>query len=189
MSDPVDQEVDAIKTVLSALLPLSEKARISVLDYVTRRLSMPAASPPPGGNPPGQNGGGGAGASVVHLKQFKEEKNPRSANEMAAVVAYYLANVVAPSERKTTVNQKDLETYFKIGSFPLPQYVRQTLPNAKNAGYFDLVGEGEYRLNAVGHNLVAHSLPHERAPAAKGQGARRASTTKKKHRQSRKRSS
>lgn len=189
MSDPVDQEVDAIKTVLSALLPLSEKARVSVLDYVRRRLSMPTDGSPQGGNPPSQNAAGGSGTGVMHIKQFKEEKNPRSANEMAAIVAYYLANVVAASERKTTINQKDIETQFKIAGFPLPQYIPQTLPNAKNAGYFDLVGKGEYRLNAVGHNLVAHSLPHEQMPAAKRHSPRRASTTTKKPKQGRKRSS
>ncbi len=172
MSEPVDQEVEAIKAVLTALAPLSEKARASVLDYVVRRLSVPSltprlpAPPAPAGIADVDSGGAGRGASPVHIKQFKEESGPRSANEMAAVVAYYLANVAAPAERKASVNHKDIESYFKIAGFRLPRRVRQTLPNAKNAGYFDLVGEGEYRLNAVGHNLVAHSLP-------RGQLARR----------------
>jgi len=61
-----------------------------------------------------------------------------------------------------------VETYFKIASFPLPQQLRMTLPNAKNAGYFDLAGDGEYKLNAVGHNLVAHSMPRG---ASKASGA------------------
>ena len=34
-----------------------------------------------------------------------------------------------------------------------------TLTNAKNAGYFESVGEGKFKLNAVGYNLVAYSLP------------------------------
>ena len=171
MSEPVDQEVEAIKTVLAALAPLSEKARASVLDYVVRRLSVPSlasvpAPPDRGGIPALQSAGGESGESPVHIKQFKEEKGPRSANEMAALVAYYLANIAPPGGRKASVNHKDIETHFKIAGFPLPGHVRQTLPNAKNAGYFDHVGEGEYRLNAVGHNLVAHSLP--RAQLAKG---------------------
>lgn len=44
MSDPVDQEVEAIKVVLTALTPLSERARVSVLEYVVRRLSIPLTS-------------------------------------------------------------------------------------------------------------------------------------------------
>lgn len=165
MSDSVDQEVEAIKAIMTALTPLSEKARASVFEYVVRRLSIPqlAASPlaPPaaeGARTPSSSGLPST-ASSMHIKQFKEEKGPRSANEMAAVAAYYLANVAPPAERKTTINQKSIETSFKIAGFPLPRHVRQTLPNAKSAGYFDLVGDGEYRLNAVGHNLVAHSMP------------------------------
>jgi hypothetical protein len=77
---------------------------------------------------------------------------------MSALVAYYLSDLAPPQNRKRTINTKDLETYFKIADFPLPDF-RFTLNNAKAAGYFDAVGEGEYKLNAVGHNLVVHSLP------------------------------
>ena len=172
MTEPVDHEIEAIKVVLVALAPLSEKARASVLDYVTRRLGLTAPAAPAArvgvtgpAAPVSPPAGSGAGATI-HIKEFKEQKRPRSANEMAAVVAYYLANVVPPEKRKDTINQKDVETHFKIGSFPLPQQVRVTLPNAKNAGYFDLVGDGEYKLNAVGHNLVAHSMPRGASKSA-----------------------
>jgi hypothetical protein len=163
MSEPVDHEIEAIKVMLAALAPLSEKARASVLDYVTRRLDLaPLATPIPAvgarSTLPVPAPAGGA-AAAVHIEEFKEQKRPRSANEMAALVAYYLMNLAPQDQRKKTINQKDVETQFKIASFPLPQQVRATLPNAKNSGYFDLVGDGEYKLNAVGHNLVAHSMP------------------------------
>ena len=185
MADPVDQEIDAIRVVLGALTPLSEKARVSVLAYVTQRLDLVSASastpkvtartatsPSPTPTPPGP-------ASAQHIKQFKEEKRPRSANEMAALVAYYLGNVVSPEQRKATVNIKDIETYFKIAEFPLPQQLRVTLPNAKNAGYFDLAGDGEYKLNAVGHNLVAHSMPRGGLTTSAKAGARAKRTARK----------
>jgi len=160
MSELVDNEIDAIKAVLAALTPLSEKARASVLEYVSRRLDLapPQQSPQPAAAVLPASGAG-APLEGVHIKAFKEQKKPRSANEMAALVAYYLGNVAPRDQRKSTINQKDVESQFKIGEFPLPQSVRQTLPNAKNAGYFDLAGDGEYKLNAVGHNLVAHSMP------------------------------
>lgn len=162
MTEPVDQEIEAIKAVLAALAPLSEKARASVLDYVTRRLDLPVHTAPPASHIAGSatvSPSGAATSPVVHIKDFKDQKRPRSANEMAAVVAYYLSNVAPQEQRKQTVSQKDIETYFKIAEFPLPQQARVTLHNAKNAGYFDLFGDGEYKLNAVGHNLVAHSMP------------------------------
>lgn len=192
MAEPTDPEIDAIKVVLSALSPLSEKARASVLDYVTRRLDLTArltsveVSARADALPATAVGSAIApDASVPHIKQFKQGKNPRSANEMAAVVAYYLANVAAPGQRKGTVNQADVETYFKIASFPLPKQLRVTLGNAKNAGYFDLAGEGEYRLNAVGHNLVAHGMPRGKAkvgatgPRKAKRGSGRSQATKK----------
>lgn len=98
-------------------------------------------------------------ATPAHIKDLKDQKKPRSANEMAALVAYYLANIAPQPERKTTVNTKDIETYFKIADFRLPEQIRVTLPNARNAGYFDPKGDGEYQLNAIGHNLVVHSMP------------------------------
>ena len=65
------------------------------------------------------------------------------------------------TERKDRITTKDIETYFKIAEFPLTK-TQFTLPNAKAAGYLDAVGNGEYKLNAVGHNLVVHSMPRRR---------------------------
>jgi hypothetical protein len=170
MSEPVDHEIEAIKSVLQALTPLSAKARTSVLDYVVKRLDIAA--------PDALRGQANVDETVgknreetetttqqgeLHIKTLKEQKKPRSANEMAALVAYYLGNLAPESARKKTVGQKDMETYFKIAQFPLPQQIRATLPNAKTAGYFDSVGDGEYKLNAVGHNLVVHSMPRGKA--------------------------
>ncbi|MFA6056371.1 MAG: hypothetical protein WC769_13465 [Thermodesulfovibrionales bacterium] len=175
MAEGIDKEIDAIKTVLAALEPLSREARLSVLDYAIRRLgiqyagtasSQPPQSPLPAATLPQ----GKAAATVttgtqektappVHIEKLKDEKKPRSANEMSAIVAYFLAHVAPEGQRKTTVTTHDMETYFRIARFPLPKQIRVTLQNAKNAGYFDAVGDGEYKLNAIGYNLVAHNMP------------------------------
>jgi hypothetical protein len=78
---------------------------------------------------------------------------------MAALVAYYLSEVVSDDERKVAINTADLERYFKQAGFKLPKSLPQTLSNATAAGYFDPAGSGLYKLNAVGYNLVAHGLP------------------------------
>jgi hypothetical protein len=36
-----------------------------------------------------------------------------------------------------------------------------TLVHTKNAGYIDPAGRGLYRINPVGHNLIAHALPRQ----------------------------
>lgn len=162
MTSEIDGEIQAIKTLLTALEPLDQKVRGSVLDYVMRRLgiaapqvapSLPITTPslPPGETQrsPGQ----------VHIRDLVRQKQPRNAVEMATIVAYFLSHVASAANRKDTVNTKDIETYFKIGEFKLPTKPRFTLPNSKQAGYLDSVGGGEYKLNPVGYNLVVHSMP------------------------------
>ena len=78
---------------------------------------------------------------------------------MACLVAYYLQEVAPDAERKSTVTAGDLDKYFKQAGFKLPSRPGQVLIDAKGDGYFDSTGRGEYRLNAVGYNLVAHSMP------------------------------
>jgi hypothetical protein len=78
---------------------------------------------------------------------------------MAALVAYYLKHLAPAEDRKEAISREDIEKYFGQGGFPLPEKPQFTLTNAKNAGYFDSAGTGLYRLNPVGHNLVAHNLP------------------------------
>lgn len=165
MAEHIDKEIEAIKAVLHALEPLPAEVRASVLGYVLQRLqivltpSTQVSSSDASGATAGVAGiGGGQQALPNHIKSLKEQKKPRSANEMAALVAYFLANAAPKTERKDKITAKDIETYFKIAEFPLTK-TQFTLPNARAAGYLDAAGDGEYRLNAVGHNLVVHSMP------------------------------
>lgn len=165
LTSEVDKEIEAIKTVLSTLSGLPQDIRNNVLAYVLKRLEIrlelpgrqpdkTATTPPPTGEIYNSSA-----PEVTHIKTFKEQKKPKSATEMAVVVAYYLSQVAQGTEKKEAINAKDAVTYFKIADFPLSKQMRFTLVNAKSAGYLDSVGNGEYRLNAVGHNLVAHNLP------------------------------
>jgi hypothetical protein len=159
-------EVGAIGKILKALSPLKENARLRVLSYVSSWLGIAPIQ-------------GGSGSAAVALSQIATtvspqvstlptrttdirtlaiEKNPRSAIEMAAVVAYYLAELAAT--RKDEIDSDDIKKYFKQANFPLPGRATKTLFDARNAGYLDSGGaRGTYRLNPVGHNLVAHNLP------------------------------
>jgi hypothetical protein len=171
MAQKVDAEIEAIKTVLNTLRSLDPDARQAVVEYVLKRLDLPLSRVIAGAptsrtalveridaalepvrtesEPPAQ----------IHLRDLKEQKKPKSAIEMAVLVAYYLSHVLPPNERKLTISNADIETYFKIGGYKLPSRPEFTLPNAKNAGYLDPAGRGEYKLNPVGYNLVVHSLP------------------------------
>jgi len=82
---------------------------------------------------------------------------------MACLVAYYLQEHAPDAERKQAITTADIDKYFKQAGFKLPQRSPQLLPDTKSAGYFDSVGRGEYKLNAVGYNLVVHNLPAKSA--------------------------
>ncbi len=185
MAEQIDKEIEAIKAVLLALEPLPPEIRTSVLEYVLRRLqialgpvqrtevSTPASSADV--TLVAVKAGAEPQTTPTHIKDFKEEKKPRSAIEMAALVAYYLANEAPREDRKDRITTKEVDTYFKIAEFRLPEKIKFTLQNAKAAGYLDAVGNGEYKLNAVGHNLVVHSMPR----GAGGRAAPRRKPAKK----------
>ncbi len=84
---------------------------------------------------------------------------------MACLVAFYLKELAPDGERKDTISSADLDKYFKQAQFKLPERIAQVLPDAKASGYFDSAARGEYKLNAVGYNLIAHSLPAKPATA------------------------
>jgi len=186
MPTPIDQEIEAIRTLMTTLEPLDPKVRESVLNYVLRRLDIKLGAagmtPPRGETPPLPPGEPPTTSEETteekHIKHFVKEKQPRSAIEMATLVAYYLSHKAPQDERKQAITTKDIETYFKIAEFKLPTKPQFTLPNTKGAGYLDAIGTGEYKLNPVGYNLVVHSMPKsKRQPARKR--TQRKKTTKK----------
>jgi hypothetical protein len=160
-----DRELDAIGVILRALETLDGESIQRVLDYVFRRLSIDhpnhVSTIPQKGILPVAVTTADAGhqARQLSIRDLKEEKRPESANQMAALVAYYLSEKAPESERKDALNAADLEKYFKQAGFKLPKAIPQALPNAAAAGYFDATGNGLYRLNPVGYNLVVHGLP------------------------------
>lgn len=166
----LDPELNAIQSIISALEPLSTEARQRVIAYIFQRLGlaieqkmalasggeMPAfaylADTPVAAKLP----------AVTDIRTLKEQKAPSTAIEMAALVAFYISELASPDIRKDIVFKKDIDNYFKQANFPLPKESKFTLPNAAKAGYFDALGNGQYRLNPVGYNLVAHGLPAKR---------------------------
>ena len=181
MSEQKDLELEAIDQVLKALSGLDEAARSRVVTYVFQRigLAMPAqtaipsnASPPPL-NPPMPPAAGTSATQITDIRTLKESKAPKTDTEMAALVAYYLKHHAPPDERKDAIQREDIEKYFTQADYPLPKKPEFTLPNAKNAGYFDAAGRDLYKLNPVGHNLIAHGLSEGKTNAQRSKGGRK----------------
>jgi len=160
-----DAELKAINTMVAALSPLKEEQRLRAIEYVLRRFnavtlqaapvastSSPYTAPQTASIPLA------AASPIVDIRTLREQKNPRSANEMATLVAYYLSELAPLPDRKTEISTSDIQRYFKVAGFRLPADARFTLVNARNAGYLDSVGNGQYKLNPVGYNLVVHRM-------------------------------
>lgn len=171
MKEKLDTEIEAIRVVLNALDPLDPDARRSVIDYVLRRLKIELEISS-GSNTESSRREPDKKTTtkieperskVMHIKDLKEEKQPKSDIEMCVLTAYYLAEMAPEEVRKPSISKRDIDTYFKIAGFKLPTNSRYTLQNSKNAGYLDSLGSGEFKLNAIGYNLIAHNLPRKKS--------------------------
>jgi hypothetical protein len=187
-----DHGVDAIGKLIEVLQPLSPETRINVLQFVFKALNItllqatPAApaytpsppraplahTPPPADQPPPHQ------ATVTDLRTLKEQKQPKTVNQMVAIMAYYLARLAPTNERRDHITPADIAHYFPQAAFELPTAPpAQTLLNAKNGGYLEQIATGQYRLNPVGHNLVTHRLPRGEGNSSSA-GSRRRSAKK-----------
>jgi hypothetical protein len=162
------------------LEPLSDSARVTAIGAACDHLEIPYSTAADfrqaatAANHDGRTsrGCGEFATWCDRCAVLKEEKNPANAVEMAALLAYYLQRLAPSSERKPQISAADINKYFVQANFPLPKRSDQLLVNAKAAGYFDSTTRGTYRLNPVGHNLVAHSLPRTGATSAKASRAK-----------------
>jgi len=120
-----DSELNAMRSVLSALVPLKREGRARVLDYVLKRLGMQSdqvtqasvAAPSGSSTAPGL-----LVQKAADIRSLANDKAPRSANEMAALVAYYL------SERKPIKAGLWQDEGSREGTVHVRQ--RKTLPTA-----------------------------------------------------------
>lgn len=178
-----DEVVKAISTVMEALTPLDPEAREHALDFVMKRLGiitgrsapiLPAAAAEPAATPHPS-----AHVAGVDIRTFAGLKEPNTLNEKVAVMAFFLAQVAPADERRDYITSDDIKPYFIQAGFELPTGpANMTLTNAKNAGYLNALERGQYRLNSVGHNLVAHKLPKKPGDTSR-KGTRAAKKAKK----------
>ena len=90
-----DKELEAMGSIISLLTPLDDGGRSRVLEYVLKRLQMATVHAPLGGGQEPSEPSSGAGTSrpITDIRSLTAEKQPRSANDMVALVAYYLSEL------------------------------------------------------------------------------------------------
>jgi hypothetical protein len=159
-----DKELEAISSIIDLLKPLNAVAKSRVLEYVLKRLNMEAIHAISPGAIEQTGSPQGVTPAVTDIRALTAEKQPRSANEMVALIAYYASELAPEGERSRTINVEMVRKYFKMARFPMPRAPQSALPNAVAAGYLENVSRGEYRLNPVGYNLIVHGLPRSSSP-------------------------
>jgi hypothetical protein len=171
-------DLEAVRTIASTLEPFKADERERILRWAREKLGMTTAAPtavhPPAPQFPDRPGapatpvpaGAASGATPMmpsasaDIRSFVETKAPRSLNELATVVAFYLRFVAPDAKQKEAITKDDLvEACRKVGR-AVPERPEQVLVNTHGMGLLDRTSvRGAYELNAVGENLVALTLP------------------------------
>lgn len=193
MSDELDKELQAINQIIKALEALEVDEKKRVIEYTLTRLGLKTSqsdglvlrrresnSLPLAPEVEQQNIVSSSRGAVVDIRTLTQEKGPKTAIEMAALVAFYLSELAPDGEKKSVIQADDVTKYFKQAPFKLPSGANGgtiTLRNTKNAGYLEPTGEvGTYKLTPVGYNLVAYNMP--RAHSKVGSVSRKKVTKK-----------
>ncbi len=158
MNNATEREMNAVRTIISVLDPLENDTRQRVLIFALGQLGIVRIAAPiiQVGEP---------AAPSPHtelpetIRTLRKKKLPKYATEMAAVVAYFLADVVPMEQRKSSISHDDIRTYFRKADFQLPKSVTDVLIHAAQSGYFDSKGNGQYELTPLGRDLVINKLP------------------------------
>jgi hypothetical protein len=171
-ADDEADELAVLASLVDTLGSLSGGSRQRVLNYLVARFGRGlSASPTPASPSRSALEEGTMTKSDTHtgpldIRTFKGIKLPANGQEMAALVAYYLAYKAPEDQRRETISPADIDKYFKQAAFPLPTRTRTVLVSAKNSGYLEEAGNrGEYKLSPVGYNLIEHHLPRTGQPA------------------------
>lgn len=187
---------DAAKVIVEALSKLDKPTQALAMKFAAETLGLKAPEvaltasksesvepaelhPPSGGGP----------THSTDIKQFTAAKSPRSDQQFAAVVAYFYRFEAPEDQRRDTIDADGLVEAARLAGRRRPAKAIFTLNNAKNAGYLDSTGSGEFRINSVGENLVAMALPGDdngdsgkpkRKKSTKKKSAKKTTATKKK---------
>lgn len=102
------------------------------------------------------------------IKVFVDQKNPSSDAQFCAVVAYFYRFVAPPQERVDEITAQILTEACRLSQWKRFTNPLGTLNNTVKLGYLDRGnGRGKFRINSVGENLVAMSLPGEETKVRK----------------------
>lgn len=165
MTTPAKSDFVAAEEIKGILHGRDRTEQERILRWVSESLSLgdPAAatSKPMGGGSANTTRAteSGTAGHTRDIRTFVQQKQPKSDNQLATVIAFFYRFVAPEAERKEVLSTADLQTAARQArgyAFKTPSV---TLNNAVQQGYLDRADRGAYKINAVGENLVAMTLP------------------------------
>jgi len=175
-------DLEAVRVLVDTLEPFDPMDRERIVRWAREKLGMStvSASIRAGVSSRGTDQVESAQSTpaVSDIKTFINQKEPRSDNHLAAVVAYYHQFQAPSSELKEAITKEDLIDACRRADRKRPARPAQVLVNSYHAGLFDKADRAHYRLNSVGENLVAMVLPE--GDSQSGSKSKRRRTTSKK---------
>ncbi len=103
---------------------------------------------------------GALSPTLVHnIRSFLNSKKPKNDVQFATTVAYYYAFEVPADKKKHSIGKSELIEAVRKYGWNRPKDPYKVLLNAKTLGYLDSSERGQFKINSVGENLVAMTLP------------------------------
>ncbi len=164
-------DFDAAKAVAEQLKGMEKERQQRILRWVAESLSLDLGIAPATERQTAEaTASGGATSSheeaqlhrhprPADIKSFVDSKRPKSDVQFATVVAYYYRFEASAENRKDSIDAEVLQEAARLAGRRRPPKPLATLNNAKTLGYLDSPERGQFRINSVGENLVAMTLP------------------------------
>lgn len=182
-------DLDAIRTIVDTLSPFEADEQQRILRWALEKLGLtpniltPAPQAPSVATAHPTVIQPATTPNVAHqskpksdIKSFISNKNPTNDMHFAAAVAYYYAFEAQDAQKKEEVGSSELQEACRLTNRERLANPGQTLRNAAYNGLLDKGTEkGSYKINTVGENLVALTLPE-------GETKTKAKTPRKKNR-------
>lgn len=157
-------DFEVAKAVADQLKSLERDRQVRVLRWVSESLGItpiptPRPEVPADERAPSIDSRIGAPSGHSNIKSFIDAKDPKSDNQFATAVAYFYRFEAPANERLETISPEKLQEAARLAGRKRLSQPGKTLRNAKDMGYLDNAARGEYKINSVGENLVAMTLP------------------------------
>jgi hypothetical protein len=180
--------LDAAQKIVAELQGMTDDHQALALKFAieTLGLQMPTSHAPPipapGHSPQAaQHPVSSTPAQRTDIKTFTAAKAPKSDQQFAAVVAYFYQFEAPEGQKQDSIDAATMKDAARLARRKQVSDWSVTLDNARRTGYLDKAGRGKFKLNAVGENLVAITLPGNTGTGgATGAGSKRNRPNKKK---------